>query len=278
MRRMLFAGIAALLALVTGLYLVVVRPALLPSDDTPRAERALATPDLVVLGSVNVKQAVFLEKWFLGSPVLEAAQVPNLPAVPDRTLLDHLRAAGVSPRSDLDQLLFALYRPKDAVPRRAIVLLGRFDAAAIGSYLARELRAVPRTEGGRTVYDVTRPDPTTCEPTATWAIAVDAGWILVADATSLPDLLSRMTGDPHDADATLAWWQPLAHADVLGLGIVDPKQAGAAVAQSLLEAASQSLSAEAEGVDHAYLGLGVSPVPPQGRLRLVIEAAAATNV
>src|SRR5690242_2660823 len=120
MRRTLFVGIAGLLALAAGVYFAFVRPALLPSGDTPRAERALATPDLVLLGSANVKQAVFLEKWFLGSPILEPAQAPNMPAVPDRTLLDHLRAAGVTPRSDLDQVLFALYRPKDTVIRRAI--------------------------------------------------------------------------------------------------------------------------------------------------------------
>src|SRR5690348_1160977 len=177
MRRTLFVGIAGLLALAAGVYLVIVRPAMLPSRDTPRAEQALAAPDLVLLAGVNVKQAVFLEKWFLGSPIPEPAQVENVPAVADRTLLDHLRAAGVTPRGDLDQLFFALYRPKNAVMRRAIVLLGRFDAAAIAGYLTRELKAVARAEGGRTVYDVTRPDPTTCEPTATWAIAVDSGWI-----------------------------------------------------------------------------------------------------
>ncbi len=276
--RTLVVGIACLLAVAAGAYLAIVRPVLLPAADTARAERAVVTSDLVVLGSVNVKQAVFLEKWFLGSPILEPAQAPKMPAVPDRTLLDHLRAAGVTPRSDLDQVLFALYRPTTAAPRRAIVLLGRFDPAAIEGYLARELKAVARTESRRAVYDVTRPDPTTCEPTATWTIVVDRGWILAADATSLPDLLSRMIDDPHGADATLAWWQPLAHADVLGLGIVDPKQAGAVMAQPLLEAASQSVSSEAEGVDRAYLGLGVNPVPPPGRLRLVVDAAEATNI
>ena len=278
MRRTLFVGIAGLLALAAGVYVVIVRPALLPSAGTPRAERALATPDLVLLASVNVRQAVFLEKWFLGSPILEPAQVENLPAVPDRTLLDHLRAAGVTPREDLDQLFFALYRPDDAVTRRAILVLGRFDPAAIGGYLARELKGVPRPEAGRTVYDVTRKDSTTCEPTATWAIAVDPGWILAADATSLTDLLPRMTGAAHDADARLAWWQPLAHADVLGVGILDPGKAAATITQPLLQAASQSLSTEAEGVDHAYLGLGVRVVPPQGRLRLVVDAADSSRV
>ena len=278
MRRTLFVGIAGLLALAAGVYLVIVRPAMLPSGDTPRAEQALAAPDLVLLAGVNVKQAVFLEKWFLGSPILEPDPVQNVPAVADRTLLDHLRAAGVTPRGDLDQLFFALYRPDDVVTRRAILLLGRFDPAAIAGYLARELKGVPRTEAGRTVYDVTRQDPTTCEPTATWAIALDRGWILAADPTSITDILPRMTGAPHDADATLAWWQPLAHADVLGLGIFDPGKATAAMTHPFLQAASQSLSAGAEGIDRAYLGLGVRTIPPQGRLRLVIDAADSTRV
>lgn len=278
MRRTLFVGIAGVLALAAGVYLAIVRPVMLPSGETPRAERALATPDLVLLAGANVKQALFLEKWFLGSPLSERAQLHDMPAVSDRTLVDHLRAAGVSPRGDLDQVFFAVYRPEDEVFRRAIVLLGRFDPAAIGGYLTRELKGVPRTEAGRTVYDVTRKDPTTCEPTATWAIAIDPGWMLAADATSLTDILPRMTGAPRDADATLAWWQPLAHGDILALGILDPANVGSTMTQPLLAAASQSLSPEIAGIDHLYLGLGVRAVPPQGRLRLVVDAADATRV
>ena len=273
MRRTLLAGVAVLLATAAGLYLAVVRPALLPSPETPRAERALATSGLVVLAGVNVKQAVFLEKWFLGSPILDPAEPQKTPAVADRTLLDHLRAASVTPRGDLDQMLFALYRTDDATTRRAVVLLGRFNAGAIGGYLTHELKGVARTEAGRTVYDVVRPDATTCEPTTTWTIALDPSWILMADAASLTTLLPRITGAPQDADATLAWWQPLAHADVLGLGIFDPGHVASAVTQPLLQAASQSMSTSAEGVDHAYVGLGVKAVPPQGRLRLVVDAA-----
>jgi hypothetical protein len=33
---------------------------------TAVAERALATDDLLLLAGINVKQAVFLEKWLLG--------------------------------------------------------------------------------------------------------------------------------------------------------------------------------------------------------------------
>jgi hypothetical protein len=278
MRKTLFVGIAGLIAIGVGLYAVVVRPAMLPSPDAPRAERALATSDLLLLADVNVKQAVFLEKWFLGSPIVDTGEETKMPAVPDRTLLDHLRAAGARPRTDLDQTFFALYHADEATSRRAIVLLGRFDPAALGDYLVRELKSTARTEDGRAVYDVTRRDPTTCQPDVRWTVALDPHWVLLADAASLTVVLPRMNGTPPDADAVLAWWRPLAHSDVLGLGIINPAQLGAAVTQPLLQTASQAMAMEAEGIDRAYVGLGVKVVPPQGRLRMVVDAGDATHV
>src|SRR5690242_9467806 len=102
MKRTLVVGIAGLLVLATAVYVAFVRPAMRPSADTPRAEGALVTSDLVLLAGMNVREAVFLEKWFLGSPLLEPSELAKVPPVPDRTLLDHLRAAGVAPRADLD--------------------------------------------------------------------------------------------------------------------------------------------------------------------------------
>src|SRR5262249_31636294 len=153
----------------------------------------------------------FLEKWFLGSPIVDPGAEAKMPAVPDRTLLDHLRAAGVAPRRDLDEIFFALYRTDDTTSRRATVLLGRFDPAALGDYLVRELKGTARTEDGRTVYDVTRRDPTTCQPDVSWTVALDPKWVLLADAASLTAVLPRMGGTPSDAEAVLAWWRPLAH-------------------------------------------------------------------
>ena len=101
MRKTLLVVIAGLLAVGAGLYVVVVRPVMAPSEEAPIAERALVKPDVVLLADVNVKQAVFLEKWFLGSPVFAADGRP-LPAAQERTLLDHLRAANVDPRRDID--------------------------------------------------------------------------------------------------------------------------------------------------------------------------------
>ncbi len=129
------------------------------------------------------------------------------------------------------------------------------------------------------MYDVVRRDPTTCEPDATWTVALDPGWVLLADPASLAALLPRMTATPRDAaDGVLAWWQSLAHSDVAGVGVVNPGQLVAGVTQPLLQAASRSVAAETEGVDRAYAGIGVAAVPPRGRLQLVVDAGDATRV
>src|SRR5207249_3599002 len=182
MRKTLLVVIAGLLAVGAGLYVVVVRPVMAPSEEAPLAGRALVKPDVVLLAEVNVKQAVFLEKWFLGSPVFDSADGRPLPAAQERTLLGHLRAANVDPRRDIDQLFYALYPADDAGLRQAIVLLGRFDPAAVGDYLARELHGIRRAVSGRDVYEITTRDLTTCAPSSTWMVTVDPKWILVADA------------------------------------------------------------------------------------------------
>src|SRR5437588_3422827 len=105
MKRVVAAVLCALVALTIALYLLVVRPLLRPSDVTAVAESALVTEDLLLLGSINVKQAASLEKWLLGAP--QVTTVRGEPALPvaDQTLFDHLRAAGVDARHDLDHAL-----------------------------------------------------------------------------------------------------------------------------------------------------------------------------
>ena len=278
MRKTLLVVIAGLLAVGAGLYVVVVRPVMAPSEEAPIAERALVKPDVVLLAEVNVKQAVFLEKWFLGSPVFDSADGRPLPAAQERTLLGHLRAANVDPRRDIDQLFYALYPADDAGLRQAIVLLGRFDPAAVGDYLARELHGIRRAVSGRDVYEITTRDLTTCAPSSTWMVTVDPKWILVADAGSHAALLPRLTGVPDDAGPALGWWRPLARADVLGLAVWDPSQLGSATTQPILKASADAVAAATNGFRRVYLGLGVKPVPPQGRLRFVIDAQDATRV
>ncbi len=198
--------------------------------------------------------------------------------MPERTLLDHLRAAGIDPRRDLDNVLWALY-PSDGVERRqAIVLLGRFDAASAARYLTGPLKASPATASGHTAYEVTLPDPTTCEPSRTWTVSVDPRWIVLSDPASHADVVARLSGEPPDRGNDLAWWRPLARGDVLSLGVWDVGQLSAAASHPLVSASAASIATDADAVRHVYLGLGVRPVPPHGRLRLVVDAQDASRV
>ena len=277
MKRVLLAAVFVSLALLVGLYVVVIRPALAPSDDAALAERALVTPDVAVLAHVNVHQAVFLERWFIGSSIFGAEGQEAAERAEKPSLLDDLRAAGIDPRRDLDDVLYGLYPADGGVRRQGIVLLGRFDPGAIGKYLMGRLNAVPRDTSGRTSYEVERSDPNTCGAATRWIVTADARWILIADPASHAALLVRLTGEPADAAAQLAWWRPLAHEDVLAVAVPDPATLGSALTEPLLQASAHAVTGKADAVRRAYLGLGVKVVPPRGRLRLVIDTRDASG-
>src|SRR5260221_12391789 len=107
MRKIALALLAGVVALGAGLYLAVWRPLFALPETLPRAEQALATPDLLLLAGANAKQAVFLERWFVDTPVASPPNGP-LPAIGEADLLDHPRAAHAEPPRQLDYVLDSL--------------------------------------------------------------------------------------------------------------------------------------------------------------------------
>src|SRR5205823_2370839 len=152
------------------------------SDARTGAE--VATPDVVLLAGVNVKQAAFIERWMLGVPVTPVAHDEPARSPLDRTLLEHLRAAQIDVRRDLDYTLYALYRTTTTDLRHAVVLVGRFDPDAINGYLARDLHGAARDVGGRLSHELTMISPLDCRPAGTWMVTVDRSFILIADPAS----------------------------------------------------------------------------------------------
>ena len=278
MKKLLVFLLAAILVGAVGVYVVVVRPLVAPAAQTIAAEAALATPDLILIGAVNVRQAVFLERWFLGAPVVAASHARPASAPGDRSLLDHLAAARIDPRRDVDHVLFGLYPATDQGLRRAVVIVGQFDAPAVERYLAGELRGAPGAAGGRTSYEVRRVDPSRCEDVTTWMITVDPRWILISDPAAHATLVPRLTQIPAADEAELAWWRALAHADVLSVGMWQPRDVDKTVSTPMLKASAQAMVTQADGVEHLYLGLGAKTVPPSGRLRVVVDAADAARI
>lgn len=272
MKRVVAALLCLLVLLGAALYLFVVRPLLRPSEMTAVAEGALATEDLLLLGGVNVKQAAFLEKWFLGAPQVTAVREEPAPPVADRTLFDHLRAAGVDARHDVDHALYALYPASGEAARHAVVLVGRFNPAAINAYLTRELKATPRAGSAPPSFEVARTDPATCEPGATWVVTVTPEWIVLADPASHPALLARFASPPAENKETLGWWRGLARSDVVGVGIPGFDRLETGTAQPFMKSSAKALAAQADAFGRVYLGLGVKTIPSQGILRIVIDA------
>src|SRR5579883_140474 len=270
MKKLALVLLAGVLAFGAVLYLAVWRPLFALPETLPRAEQALATPDLLVLAGVNAKQAVFLERWFMDTP---AASPPGsaLPVIGERSLLDHLRGARVDPRRDLDYVLYALYPGKDAGVRQAIALMGRFEPAAIDAYLKDELHAEPVTRAGHAAYEVTLPDPNSCKTAGSWIVTAEPGSILLTDPVSYEALAPRLAGQPQDAGA-LRWWHDLARTDVAGVAIRRPDRWESGTPIPLVGLAGNALAPQLEAFERAYLGLGITAVPPAGDLRVVLDA------
>jgi hypothetical protein len=264
--------LAAIVAAGGGLYLGVLRPLLAVSDTLPLAEQALATPDAVLLAGINVKQAAFLERWFIGAPPATAPKGPTAAQSGDLSLLDHLQAAHVDPRRDVDYVLLAAYPGPAETVGRAIALTGRFDPAAVNGYLANTLHGKRLAIAKPESYEVTLTDPASCQPTGTWVVTVDANWILIADAASHEALLARLTSPTERNDGELDWWRPLARADLLSIGVRNPARLGSATATPMLKSAAQEIAIKADAFQRVYIGFRIKPMPPEGQLRLVIDA------
>jgi hypothetical protein len=266
----IIALVAAILAAAGGgLYIAVLRPLFVVSDTVPLAEQALATADAVLLAGINVKQAAFLERWYIGAAPATKAVAPQ-PA--DMSLLDHLQAAHVDPRRDLDYVLAAAYPAAVGTIGRAVALTGRFDPAAVNAYLAGTLHGKRLAAVKPDSYEITLTDPTSCQPTGTWVVTVDSNWILIADPASHEALLARMMSATPRNDGELDWWRALARADLVSIGVRNPSRLEGAAATPMLKAAAQEIAVKAEAFQRVYLGFRIEPVPPEGRLRLVIDA------
>ena len=278
MKKALIGVLAAILVAAVGFYVVVVRPLISPAAQTFAAEAALATPDLILLAAVNVRQAVFLERWYLGAPAVATGSSRAARPAAERTMLEHLAAAGVDMRRDVEHVLYGLYPATERGVRHAVVIVGQFDVPSLEQYVTRDLRGMPRPDGGRTSYEVRRVDPDRCENVTTWMMTVDPRWILISDSAAHATLLPRLAQLPAADEAELAWWQPLAHSDVLSIGMWRPRDAPKTVTTPMLQASAKAAAAQAADVEHLYLGLGAKTVPPSGRLRLVLDATDAARL
>ena len=196
MRKILLATLGVLIVLGSGAYVFLIHPLLSPSEETPFAEAVLAKPDVVLLTGLNVRQMAFLERWFLGGPIVPVAEDVSGRTPQDRTLVDHLRAVSVEPRRDIDYALYALYPSDGGALRHAIMLVGRFSPGPINDYLARALGGVPRPGAGRISYEITIVDPSLIPPRFNRFRIVPLGEFRHCDQSSETRACLQISGAP----------------------------------------------------------------------------------
>src|SRR5258706_7132890 len=103
-------------------------------------------------------------------------------------------------------------------------------------------------------------------------------WIVLADPGSHATLRPGLATPPRENRERLACRRSLARADVAAVGITGLDRLETGISQPFAKSSAKTLAAEAGAVGRLYLGLGVKPVPPQGVLRIVIDAKGARRV
>lgn len=275
MLKGLLAVAAATFIVITGYeawdyYIRVEQPsALLITED------ALASDELVGLGSLSIQHAARLEQTFLGAPDTEAAGQRGLL---DGTRFASLQAAGIDPRRDLGHLVMGVYLDADAKPGYALALLGRFDRARVLSWLKSEYQVSPAPDGNPWLWQVQRQNRDTCSWSEPWSVHIGSNLILAADPARMAGLVDRINRRA-GALRPLDRWRGFRDTQIGSLALFVPERTpdtGNPLLQQPLSRTRDAL----DGFDELYFGFGLWPLPYRARLELMLagqDAAAVTT-
>ncbi|MGD8843660.1 MAG: hypothetical protein PVJ83_09320 [Gammaproteobacteria bacterium] len=240
------------------------------------AENALATHDLVALGSVSIEHAVRLESVFPGTPDTESAAQPGLLA---NTLFARFQSAGIDPRRDLRHAVLALYLGGGEQPGYAVAVLGNFDKQRVLAGLQQEFEVTPAAGGQPDIWSIRKQNVDSCEWSQPWSLFVSRGLMVASDPQHMPALLERFRMRSAAA-RDLARWREFRDDQLAGLALFIPENVpnvGNRFVQQPVNHAREALDAFKE----VYFGIGVSPLPFTARLDLMMagdDAAAARTV
>jgi len=142
------------------------------------AERALATPQLVALASLDVAALARLEQELQGAPSEADADDAEEPDA----LTDLIGDIGIDPRRDVTWVVGALHALEEGDLGLAFAVFGHFDPAAFEAALREDPGSDVREArvAGQRVLVVDRQDPDDCEESKTWVFHLSPARVLVA--------------------------------------------------------------------------------------------------
>jgi hypothetical protein len=231
-------------------------------------ENALATQDLVALGSVSIEHAVRLESAFMGSPDTAGAGSQGLL---DGTPFARLQVAGIDPRRDLRHMVFALYLGSDETPGYAFAVLGNFDATRVLSGLKTEYEVSPAPGGQPQVWQIRKQNIDSCEWSRPWQLFVSGGLMVAADPERMPALLGRF-GERAVAERDLQRWREFRDDQLGSLALFVPETAPNTGNRFIQQPVSKAHDA-LDLFNEVYFGMGVSPLPFRARFELMLAGA-----
>lgn len=222
-------------------------------------EAALVTPDVFVLATFNVAQAVALERRVASAP--PPAAKPN-------------GAQGIDPRRHIAHIVAAGYLTDAGKLQTAAVALGSFTPAAVRASLQHAGYQVrEETVEGRAVWRVQRQDENTCAPGQEWLLVVAADRVVAVHPNAAATIFQRLQ-DAAPAARDLERWRAFSSPHLASVGVFVPSKllnAPNAQAQALLA----PLKPDLEGFDSAYFGAGLKPLPAGAQFELLLTGDAA---
>jgi len=239
-------------------------------------EDALATDELVALGSVSIEHAVRLEAAFMGTPDTSGAAAQGL--LTD-TPFARLQSAGIDPRRDLRHMVVALYLGAGEEPGYALAVLGNFDKTRVLASLKDEYEVGPAPNGQAGVWQIRKQDIDSCEWSRPWNLFVSGGLIIAADPERMPAMLARF-GERATAQRRLEHWREFRDDQLGSLAFFVPENAPSTGNRFIQQPVNQAHDA-LDAFNEVYFGMGVSPLPFRAQLELMMaseDAQAASTV
>jgi hypothetical protein len=248
--------------------------------DHPKAlistENAFATDDLIALGSVSIEQAVRLETSFIGTPDTQGASKQGLLA---DTPFAQLQVAGIDPRSDLHQLVFALYQGVEEKPGYALAMLGTFSKDNVLAGLKREYVLTPAIDIHTDVWTITKQDIDSCNWSTPRSIYISSGVIMITEAGYISPLITRLEAHAK-AQRDLKNWREFRSSKIGSMALFVPEKMPN-TGNPFIQKPASEVYGKLNTFNEIYLGFGLWPVPFQAQLTLLLtgkDPHAAQNV
>ncbi len=261
MKRIVLVVVFIFLAGFVGYYFYLTSQ--LSPDPLPsyvyEAEDALAFPGTVILGHLNFKHAVHVDRKINGSEDPFALLNPD---ARDGSITEILMQNGVDFRNAITQVLGAFIITEDG-PSMIGIIFGNFPVDIISKALEKTYITEYKNIDGYPTIEVIAEDVKTCKPSAPIAVHITNNRIVLASPGIIGTVLDRINNNA-PTDISLTEWKNFRQGKIFSIGLLVPQNANQFTNEPFTKHFVSSASEELESVQSAYAGASVQLFNPPG--------------